>query len=69
MKNKGFTLVELLAMLVVMGILIGIAIPNISGIVGKQKENAFKSDINSLVERVKVKVAKEPKIASILFSF
>ena len=29
MKKNGFTLVELLAMLVVLGILMGVAIPNI----------------------------------------
>ena len=40
-NNKGFTLVELLAMLVVLGILIGISVPNITGILNQQRETAF----------------------------
>ena len=61
-KKNGFTLIELLAMLVVLGVLIGITIPNITGILGTQRINAFKADANSLVERAKIKVEKDPLV-------
>ena len=32
MNNKGFTLIELIAMLTVLGILIAITVPNMTGI-------------------------------------
>ena len=58
MKNKGFTLVELLAMLVVLGILMGIAIPNIMGMVSNQRQNAIRNDATQMVSNAKVKIAK-----------
>ena len=48
-KRKGFTLVELLAMLVVLGILMAVAIPNITGILGNQRVNGLKADAESLI--------------------
>ena len=56
MNNKGFTLVEILAMMVILAILIAISVPNITGIIAKQKENISIEDANKLVETAKVKV-------------
>lgn len=58
MKNKGFTLVELLAMLVVLGVLMTVAIPNIAGILNNQKKNTLKTDVTTMVETAKIKIAK-----------
>ena len=62
MNNKGFTLVELLAMLVVLAALMIIAIPNITGIVGNQRLNTIRNDATTMVETAKVKVAKDEYI-------
>ena len=58
-KKKGFTLVELLAMLVVLGILIGITIPNMNGILKNQRVNTLKADAANMAEKAKIKVAKD----------
>jgi len=56
MNRRGFTLVELLVMMVVLGLLIGITVPNISGIVANQKANAIKDDAIEMVSNAKNKV-------------
>ena len=62
-NNKGFTLVELLAMLVVLAILMGIAIPNIVGMVSNQRLNVIRSDAIKMVDTAKIKMAKDKYIA------
>ena len=65
MKQKGFTLVELIAMMVVIGVLMAIAIPNISGIVKKNRESIGVEDVNKMIGNTKTKLetgqAKYPK--------
>ncbi len=57
-NNKGFTLVEILAMLVILGLLMAVAIPNISGILNNNRKNAYRSDATNMVDTAKIKVAK-----------
>lgn len=59
MKKNGFTLVEVLAMLVIISIIMVVAIPNISGMLKNQRLNVYKNDANSMVEAAKMKVSKE----------
>ena len=42
--KKGFTLVELLAVIVILAIILAIAVPGISGIISSAKRGAFESD-------------------------
>lgn len=56
MNKKGFTLVELIAMMVVIGILMAITIPNISGIIKKNREDQAIEDVNKMVSNVKAKL-------------
>lgn len=48
-KENGFTLVELLAVLVILGIIVAIAIPAIGNIIDNAEDSASKSEI-ALVE-------------------
>ena len=50
MKNgKGFTLVELLAVIVILALLVLVATPAVTSIMQKSQKNAFKSEVLSLV--------------------
>lgn len=62
MNRKGFTLVELIAMMVVLGILMVITVPNMSGILNKNKDSITKEDVNKMVAGAKTKFqTKEAK--------
>lgn len=64
MNQKGFSLVELIGMVVVLGVLMVITVPNIAGILKNNKENIVKEDINKIVSNAKNKIntkqAKSP---------
>lgn len=55
MKNnkKAFTLIELLAVLVILGVLIGIAIPKVTQYINKSKKDGFVSTGSFFVETMK----------------
>ena len=53
LKNKkGFTLVELLAVIVILAIILAIAIPGISGIINSAKKGSFQSDAQMIVKGI-----------------
>lgn len=41
MKKKGFTLVELLSIIVILGVIVTVVLPNIGGSVSKKKQNEY----------------------------
>ena len=53
MNRKGFTLVELLAVIAIMAILVIIAIPNVLEALNKAKEKAFVDDVYTLYSSAK----------------
>lgn len=59
MKSKGFTLVELLATTLVIGIIILIGIPIMSRIVSQSKENAFNDIVSNIIYDIDKKCNSE----------
>jgi len=55
LKNrKGVTLVELLAVIVILGIIAAIAVPTIGGLISRQQENANKATYTAIEEAAKL---------------
>ncbi len=48
MKKKGFTLVELLAVIAILAILVIIALPNVMSLFNEAKENSFKNELKEI---------------------
>ena len=43
-KEEGFTLVELLAVIVILGIILAIAIPSVSGVINRAQNDANEAE-------------------------
>lgn len=57
LKNKkGFTLVELLAVIVILAIILAIAVPGIAGIINSAKRGAFESDAKMIVTGIEYRL-------------
>ena len=50
MKKKGFTLVELLAVIAILAILVIIALPNVMGMFNNAKKSSFETEIKNIVK-------------------
>lgn len=48
MKNKGFTLVELMGVIVLLGVLVLIAVPAITGVLKSSKEDLYKTQLKTI---------------------
>ncbi|MDD2490081.1 MAG: DUF5011 domain-containing protein, partial [Bacilli bacterium] len=60
MKKKAFTLIELLAVIVILAIILAIAIPTISGIINNATKEAFLSDAKMVLKAVDYKLLEDP---------
>lgn len=49
MNNKGFTLVELLTTLVILGILMIVSVPTVIGLIAENEKNTYVSDAKKLI--------------------
>lgn len=51
-NNKGFTLVELLAVIIILAVVVLMALPAVLGLMESSRQNAFKTEVNELVKIV-----------------
>lgn len=54
LNNKGFTLVEVLAVVVILSVLLAIMVPSVNHLISKNKENNYKDFENGLLQATKV---------------
>jgi type IV pilus assembly protein PilA len=52
-NNKGFTLVELLAVIVVLAIILAIAVPRVISVINGAKADSFKASVDMLASGLK----------------
>lgn len=50
--KRGFTLVELLAVIVILAIILAIAVPSITGMTNNAKRSAFESDVKMIITNI-----------------
>ena len=56
MNKKGFTLVELLAVIVILAIILAIAIPSITSLINNSKKSSFESNVKMLAAGIEYKL-------------
>ena len=66
-NQKGLTLIELLAVIVILGIIAAIAVPAIGNVIEKSRQDAVHADAVQVLNAAKLYVAAEAPKASITF--
>lgn len=70
MNKKGFTLVELLGVIVILSIIMLIAIPNVASVLEKSKRSTYLADAKKLISQVEYEISnntiEKPNSAEIL---
>ena len=64
MKNKGFTLVELLAVIAILAILVIVAMPNVLGMFNQAKVNSFVTEVQKIMETAATTFTKDALVNS-----
>lgn len=64
MKNKGFTLVELLAVIAILAILVIVAMPNVLGMFNQAKVNSFVTEVQKIMDTATTTFTKDALINS-----
>ena len=53
MKNKGFTLIEVLAVIIILGVILLIAVPSYTAYINSSRKSGYYTDISSYIESLK----------------
>lgn len=61
-NRKGFTLVEVIAVVVILGVILMIAVPSITGLSNRSKEKQITEDAKMFEELVKAKIESDTTI-------
>jgi len=56
-KQKGFTLVELLIVVAILGVLAAVVVPNVIGLAGKGQEEAAKTELSNIQTAMDIMMA------------
>ena len=64
MSKKGFTLVEVLAVIILLGLIAVIIIPNYNKSIEKSKKQSFEQSLNGLVRSIENYVANNPNASN-----
>ena len=64
MKRKGFTLVELLAVIAILAILVIVAMPNVLDMFNKAKINSFQSEVQKIMDIAKTNFTNDALVSS-----
>ena len=59
-NKKGFTLVELLAVIVILAIILAIAVPTISSLINNQKKSAFEAGVKMILKGADYYILQNP---------
>lgn len=62
LNNKGFTLVELLATMIILAVIMAIAVPNIVGILNNNRADTYVEDAKKLLSLAEYKVRANPNL-------
>ena len=53
MNKKGFTLIEVIAVIIIIGVMLLIAVPNVTGYIFTSRKSSFATDIHAYLETVR----------------
>lgn len=68
MRKKGFTLIEIIVVLAILGVLAMLVVPSVSGYLQKAKEQKAKSNARVVVQTTQIEYADQYLLGNLLYS-